>query len=360
MSYPTRHNPDFQYPSPFLISFIENMNISSSAPIYLSSVPRSGATLLAAMLNSHKHIAMFNEPWFFYMSQKYGTLRRQRNVNMILDDLCAAAKKFGIQLDGEFKGEVIAKIYGLKRAKALDAFAAFMESYSNRMGKSRWGVKQPFSILNIPELLRYFPNLKVIHLIRDPRSTVAHRMGKASNGREDLVQSLRFAKSWSDVMGQGGLLAEACPENFLELKYEDMVSNQFMCLARICQFLNEEYDPKMAEYYETLNPYVPRDDNGNPLKSHDGLLLPVHTKDIEAWKSLLTPKEISLVERVCSQWMLRHGYSLSTSNYEVGRLCVFVNNVCLRSWVAKRFPRRVLERIFHASRKAFIFLTHRS
>lgn len=337
-----------------------NISMGSSAPIYLVSVPRSGATLLAAMLNSHKSITMFNEPWFFYMSQKYGTLQRRRNATMILDDLCAAAKSFGVLLDEGFKEGVLTTIYGLKAPKPLDAFAAFMESYASCMGKSRWGVKQPFSIFNIPKLLKYFPDLKVIHIIRDARATVAHRMGKTSNGRENLVQSLRFAKSWSNMIAQGALLTEVSPRNYFELKYEDMVSNQVMWLERICGFLNEEYDPKMTKYYEALNPYVPLDDNGKPAKSHEEVLLPVHTRDIEVWKSLLTQKETSIVERVCCQGMARQGYSPSTSNHEVGDLCFFLNNVRLKGWAIKRSPRRVLERIFHSSRKAFIFLTHRS
>ena len=331
--------------------------VSSNAPLYLVSVPRSGATLLGAMLNSHKNIAMFNEPWFFHMMPKYGTLQRRRNIEMVVDDLCAAAKRFGVLMNPEFKGCVLDETSRLDLPKPLDVFAVFLELYAKHLGKHRWGVKQPWGTFDVPSLMDHFSDLKVIHIVRDPRATVAYRMGKEFDGKENLVCSLQYSKSGSQILLFLNRVHKLDRTNYFELRYEDLVRNPEEWLKHICDFLNEDYDPGMLKYHTAVNPYVPRGKDGHPVATHLGVLTPVHTQDVDSWDCLLSWREKAIVERTCYSVMIRYGYQPASSRREIETLLFHVTALRLQLRLAKNFfRRRIVEGIFHTCRKVAVML----
>jgi hypothetical protein len=339
---------------------MEGIKVSFHAPLYLVSVPRSGATLLSAMLHNHKNIAMFNEPWFFHMLPKYGTLQRRRNIEMLVNDLCAAANRFGVLLNQEFKGRVLAEICKLDFPKPLDAFAIFLEFYRGHLGKRRWGVKQPLIAHNLPRLMERFPDLKVIHIVRDPRATVTHRMNKGTGSKEDLVCSLQYSRSGAQILSYMKWVHTTSEANYFELRYEDFVRNPEAWLLRVCDFLNEDYDPGMLQYHAAMNPYVPREKDGYPVATHLGVLSPVHTRDLGAWDRLLTWREKSIVERTCHREMVNHGYRPTSLDGRIGSVLFFSTVLRLQLRLLKGFFRqKILERIFHACRKAAIVLFYR-
>ena len=294
--------------------------MSSDAPIYLVSVPRSGATLLGAMLNTHKSIAMFNEPWFFYMLPKFESLCHQKKVESVLDHLSNAAMRFGVTLAMGFKANVSAEIEEAGLTDPVDILALFMDRYAKHMGKIRWGIKQPFGVFYIPRMLNRFPNVKIIHIVRDPRATVAHRMDKQVNKKEDLVNSLKFSRSFSKMMWFANRARTLNPESYFELRYEDLVVNAEACLRRICEFLEEDYDPDMFEYHKGKSPYVPRGEDGSPKESHLGVLMPLNTRYVGLWRTLLTLRETAIVEKVCLHAMVPRGYYPITSGQEIGAI----------------------------------------
>jgi hypothetical protein len=325
------------------------------APIYLVSVPRSGATLLSAMLNNHKCIAMFNEPWFSYMLPRYESFCRQGNVEPLVDHLTNAAGRFGEPLAMEFKESLLAEIGGLGLSDPVDVLALFMERYAKHKGKQRWGIKQPFGMFYVHRLLRSFPGLKVIHIVRDPRATVAERMNKELNREEDLVNSFRFSRSYSKIMWFADRMKRLKPKNYLELRYEDLVTSPEAHLMGICEFLEEEFDPEMSEYYKAKNLYVPREDDGSPRKNHLGVLRPVNPQYVDVWRNLLTLREIAVTEKVCYEAMVERGYYAITSGKEIGAILSL--KTVIRFWwtQVKAFVRNwSFERVLYKFRNGLV------
>jgi hypothetical protein len=138
-----------------------------------------------------------------------------------VDHLGNAAEEFGVLLDMRFKESILTEIGKLGLSDPVDMVALFMRRYAEHAGKQRWGIKQPFGIFYVQRLLKRFSDLKVIHIIRDPRATVAHRMGKELNGKENLVRALQFSRSCSKMLSYGKHIKGLCSANYLELRYED-------------------------------------------------------------------------------------------------------------------------------------------
>ena len=327
-------------------------------PLYLVSIPRSGATLLAALLNSHKHIAMFNEPWFVVILPKYGTFKRRQNVENFVSDLCSTAKRFGVILGDDFKREVTS-LSNNSQSSFMDGVEFFLNSYLSHAGKARWGIKQPLGYSELPRFVRKIPNLKIIHIVRDPRSTVALRMRGTESKKENLIGALRFSRSWSKAMSQIDRFRQLHQESYYELRYEYLVVDPTQHLKDICRFLGEEFDPEMLNYFEAKNPYVPRDGTGQVRSSHADVLLPVHQQDINYWKKNLMLRELMIVEIICGTQMNDRGYqcSLPAEDQRLNPFLLFFIEICLYYRICKAAVRReMIERPYHSFRKAMIFL----
>jgi hypothetical protein len=331
----------------------------STSGIYLVSIPRSGATLLAAMLNAHPDIAMFNEPWVFLMARKYGTLRRRYNIQLLVDDMCASASKFGYKVESHFKEKVIADLFDRReRLTYLEAIGIVLSNFANSIGKRRWGVKQPLGIYYMPELIEYLPETRIVHIVRDPRSTVAYRMGKTNTSSGDHALALRFAKSWSDCISFSKRLFSLGNMNYFELKYEDLVIDPETWLRRICEFLGIEFAKEMLTYYRAPILYGPKDDEGNPLESHRDVALPVHTFGLTAWHSLLSPKELEIIQMICSKEMEWYNYKPTDVNCHMKKTQLWQVYVILFKRRFSHYVRvELLERAFHILRRAYIFMT---
>jgi hypothetical protein len=330
----------------------------SHSPIYLVSIPRSGATLLGAMLNAHPNIAMFNEPWFFLMLRKYGTLQKKYNIELLVNDLCFAGTSFGYQMTIEVKEKILSELFARRnRLTHVEAFGIFLQHFSESIGKPRWGVKQPLGIYDVPRMLKQFPELKVLHIVRDPRSTVAYRMGKSDLKIGDLSLALKYAKSWRDCLSFARESLGLNSSNYFEVRYEDLVVEPSQWLSHICAFIDDTYSPEMQNYHKSSNLYVPRDSVGNIRETHTDVVLPVHTDGVTAWTKLLAPSELEVIEKICVEEMVKRNYE------PVGARGEITNKQMLKitaTYYKRNFMRHIRVKWFHMAfhllRRAYIFI----
>ncbi len=331
----------------------------SNSPILLTSLPRSGATLLGAILNAHPNIAMFNEPWLFLMKQKYGTLRKRYNINLLVNNLCISTERFGYKIDIQLKKQILDDLFDRRgRLTYLEAFDIFLRNFSKSKGKVRWGIKQPSELYHIALLKKQFPDLKILHIVRDPRSTVTYRIGKTSLTPDDLTLILKYAKSWRAYMKFARESSVLNRTNYLEIKYEDLVSDPAIWVDRICDFIGEKYNAQMLNYYRLSNPYVPQDTEGNPSVSHKDVLLPIHTSGINEWRNLLSPAELEIVEMICGDEMVRRGYErLGTTGHLTKKQFLQTYITYYKQRVIRYMRTEIFEMMFHRLRKAYIFVS---
>lgn len=96
-----------------------------------------------------------------------------------------------------------------------------------------------------------FPSARFLHLLRDPRDCArsAMAMGWAGNVYHGLGPWLRAEESWDRVQPQ------LRPDQYLEVRYEELVAEPQQVLTRICQFLGLPFAPQMLDLsgttYET-------------------------------------------------------------------------------------------------------------
>ena len=266
---------------------------ASDEPILLVGAPRSGTSLLRAMLSRHPRIALCDESYFHYWIASRGRLfgdlaeaaNRERAVDRYLE--LRRIQRLGLDLPA-LRRHLIERSTG-----EASLFLELMKFCAAAVGKVRFGDKTPHHALVARELLQWFPRARLVHLVRDPR---------------DVVESLR-RMPWSS----GSLVADArlwrdcvdgvarCDRNaVLEIRFEDLVERPEAELRRVCEFVGEPFDAAMVA-------------PGPPARSDrwwfDRALGPLEPERVGRWRAGLSHGEVALVEWIAGERLARHGYT---------------------------------------------------
>ncbi|MBM4013831.1 MAG: sulfotransferase [Planctomycetes bacterium] len=260
--------------------------------LFVVGAPRSGTTLLRAMLNRHSRIGLCDETFFFYWvanrQRVFGDLadpaRRARAVDRFLET--RRVIRLGLDL-AELRAALLREATSYPRF-----FAALLRFCARAAGKTIAGEKTPQHALEARTLLDWYPEARLLHLIRDPRDVVAslRRMPWGAGSR------LGDACTWRDCVAG----AEACAADprFLRLRYEDLIEAPEQELRRICAALGIAFESVMLE--------------GSGRKTDrwwfDRAQGAIEKGRVERWRSELTADDIAVVEAVAGEALGRHGY----------------------------------------------------
>ena len=276
-----------------------------AAPIFVVGAPRSGTTLLTRVLDGHPDVAIADELIF------YDIILEARSVVPDLDTPERIDAFFGLlpKMDHVRYWSGLDEVLAETRRRLLADphptygrfFLLLMEIHAERQGARRYGDKTPWNVRHLDLIVTNFPNARIIHLVRDPRANVASRrklprtstdvLTNAVKWKLDIQAARRFA---------AGPLATAA--NYMEVRYEDLVTDLEPHARRICSFIGEPWDDGMLSFHESKD-IMFRD---QPWK--EGVLKPAHTGSLEQWRKELTPPQVGIIERVCAAEMRTYGY----------------------------------------------------
>ena len=144
---------------------------------------------------------------------------------------------------------------------------------------------------NFEHVHRYFPEAKLLHIVRDPRDVArsAIPMGWAGNTYSGVDHWINTESSWNRFAAQDN------PAAVLEITYEDLISNLGETLGAVCEFLGVSYDPAMLDYHQSSTYSAP------------------DISLIEQWRRKQSQREVELVEFKACDLMVARGYRLENS-----------------------------------------------
>jgi hypothetical protein len=172
-------------------------------------------------------------------------------------------------------------------------------------GKPRFGEKNPLDVMNLGRIFSDFGDPRVVHVVRDPRATVASmlRMPWAPPG---VLLNAVF----------GALQARWLRphrERVLEVRLEDLAADPRATMGAVLAFAGEPWDDAVLDHVR----HASRDDVA-PLPWFMGAAASPPSRDAAdgGWRRTfddvygdLAPAAIRLVERVDRSTMDRHGYA---------------------------------------------------
>ena len=287
-------------------------------PIFVLGNPRSGTTMFRLMLTSHKNIMIPPEcgfvVWLFPKFKHWHNNGDQSICRSFIQEVLKSRKFETWQLTPE---QLTAYISDRQPVSYTDAVSAVYEAYGTLKKRtfSRWGDKNNWYIDHITTLIEMFPRAYYVHIVRDGRNVACSYM-RLSQRKLDSKYAPQLpaaietiAAEWRDNVNK---ILTPFKRNkktrFYEIRFEDIVLNTQQSLTKLCQWLDEEYDPAMIEFYhhndsQSLEPKEFLQWKAKTLK-------PVMATEVDRYRRELSPPDLGCFETIAGAELERYHYPL--------------------------------------------------
>ena len=312
-----------------------------SRPIYIGGLDRSGKTTLAAFLTSHPSIsipAVGSNMWTYFYGQ-FGDLARPENLDRCLQAMLRY--KHVRYLDPDPLR--IRREFADGPATYGRLFALFLSHFAERAGKPRWGAQTGLIERYADHLFDEYTDLRVIHMIRDPRDRYEASLSRWPEGRGRAGGAVA---RWRYSVKLGELNRRRHPDDYMLLRFEDLVANPVDTVQQVCEFLGEPFYPPMMEMGEAPTLRVKLGMREKP----DGTLPPLSTEHVGTFRGRVPSRELAFMQMQAGALMERFGYEKIEGELTLADQLAFVGLVWpnqaarLVAWrgmemLQQRFPR---------------------
>lgn len=299
---------------------------------FVVGVGRSGTTLLRLMLDAHSELAIPPETHFLpALIELFGDAREPT-----ADELVAAVqthagwRDFGMdeaKLRAIFEPNsnsvpaAATQATPAEGGAAAQPIRAFYAAYAARHSKPRWGDKTPVYIESIAKIGGTLGDqARFVHLIRDGRDVAVSRGARAIKRGREATPARTEAETWKQRI-QGAREQAREVEHYLELRYEDLISDAEAALQKVCKFIELEFDPAMLSYHEgaqeRLSEFSDLPSKGGKVRpsseriaAHALTSEPPQADRVERWRTELDTSAIADYEDVAGDLLADLDYPL--------------------------------------------------
>ena len=273
-------------------------------PIFIIGTPRSGTTLLRFMLSSHPEI---------YIPEETGFIPFLRKPEQLKEPLSQIEVEQLLQRIGQLNylwRDIVPEIKVFYQNLAEPTLTNILDALFHRMiaeqQASRWGDKTPLYVRHIPLIAQIFPGAQFIHVIRDGRDATLSAQKKWGLSKFWYMDNYYLLQNWvanvSTGLRDGRKLSE---DRYLEIRYEQLVREPELILSKICDFLNETYNPMMVAQSQLARRVGPGPDG------HTEVMQSISTASVERWHSEMTLFEQKMAYRIAGALLSELGYESS-------------------------------------------------
>lgn len=166
------------------------------------------------------------------------------------------------------------------------------------------GDKNPIYASFTDRLYNIFPEAKFIYLTRDYRDNFLSISKFDFEAPNVILQSYRWKYATRKFLS----LAGNNTQQFMHIRYEDLVSMPENELGSICHFLNVDYHPAMLEFHKKAHQAVKLVGEEDFNRFHNGLTQAVHNENIYSWRETLPEKDVALADATVGNYAEIMGY----------------------------------------------------
>jgi len=279
---------------------------------------------VSVILNAHSQLAISPETHYFTKYRHVGEqLAKTPNVDLRTELLGKLLKTPEFAAMGFSKEEMWGIYDLLLREKHVChgvILSTILGQYARKHGKQRWGEKTPGHFRYVPLIKAAFPDAKVISVIRDPRD-VSLSLRKVPWSSNNV---LHHAWHWRQYVRLSQRYRTWYEDDYLEIKYEDLLSDPRTTLEELCDFLHLPFEPQMLSFYEKRA--LTFDLEREPWKRKASQ--PLDPTNMMKWVREMPPKEVKVAELLASRELKAKGYPVKGAHWDA-RLMLRVCSIVL-------------------------------
>lgn len=264
-------------------------------PFFIIGSGRSGNTLLRSMLVAGNEVSIPPEsyvwPRVVRIYATYNFLPWEKLCSLIIAEFEAYKEFYTWEINLYEAHQNARKLPKGKRSLSHIINEVYKTYQKERNEENRiWGDKTPVNTFFIDKIYRVFPDSKYIHILREPKDVACSyiKAGLCENYRQ-------AAEDWKLSVEKALSLKKALsPEQFFQIRYEELVQDPENTLKKIALFLNIPYSDSMLEFYKNT-------ENLGDVKygdHHKNIGNPVNTSSIGKWEKILSSEEKTMIEQI--------------------------------------------------------------
>ncbi len=249
--------------------------------VFIVGVSRSGTTLMRRVLNKSTRFALLDENNYMghlwpplAMRKKFarfGSLTNDGNVKKLVEwfyspDFDKYTKLKTVSWQWQWFRDEVPKEQLLEKMLASDRsekgiYLVFMKLFADDRQSEVIGEKTPSHIKYIDTIMQWYPDAKIIHMMRDPRaiytSEVRRRQEKSlSPPYKQLRKFPLFLKlflmfqvtwTWGDALKRYRKYSKKYDSNYRVVQFESMIGNPESEVRSICDWVGVEFQEIMLE-----------------------------------------------------------------------------------------------------------------
>ncbi len=289
---------------------------------FIVGVGRSGTTMLRLMLDAHPDLAI--PPETHFVPDLIDTIDGGASPEQAVETMTAVRQWGDLHTD---PADVVALWKQLDSFESGPALRAFYEMYAERQGKPRYGEKTPAYVKNMIKIEGAMPEARFIHVIRDGRDVALSRW-KRTLGDKAPAPASQVAETWQRRIRRAQRHGRKV-SNYLELRYEDLVTDTEPNLRRIAEFLELPWNPVMLTYYEHAAERMsemardlpaiegkPTRPGEERMQAHAMTQKPPDPSAMYRWKEKMSPEDVAAFDAAAGELLEDLGYEVGAQMTE--------------------------------------------
>jgi hypothetical protein len=284
----------------------------SKAPIFVMGCHRSGTNLLYDTLLSAGGFVIYRGylPVHKILIPHFGSFQKRSNRERLLR---VWLKSESFRRSGLPEGYVTEQVMNHCRSGG-DFIRITMEEISRRQNVPRWAVYDPDAVLYMKQIKAEIPDALFVHIIRDGRDVALSlkRMGgfRPFPWTRRQLGLNETAVYWCWMVRHGRQNGNEMPADYLEMHYEQLVSDPRQALKKLAQFIDLDLD------YDTIQ----RAALGRVAEPNSSFAVETESSPpIGRWMEKLNSEQIKGIESVAGDTLEEFEYELATSPSERDR-----------------------------------------
>lgn len=250
--------------------------------VFIVGCNRTGTSLVRQILNKSVQMCLCSETHFLRRLSRvgvtrpfggFGDLALEANVQRLVNYIYADHRVLKISYWQWLKRNCAREEF-TRRVLATDRsdralFQTMMQVYAETLKPAQaeliLGEKTPTHLYFVPTLLEWFPNARVVHMMRDPRAIIVSKLKKVNrkSSRDgifkplgevpqrvlaplaDPVEVVHTSTAWMDAARLHDQYARRYADQYRLLRFEDLIAEPEANIKQLCAFLEVEYEPAM-------------------------------------------------------------------------------------------------------------------